>query len=101
MKSLTGTESIDDIRTLIASSDKDEVLLTRGALTRFIDRYVSGELSATELEEIGDELEMSVEYEDAETREDIASVLFEVSSPLANGPITPEAATRWKAMLLA
>jgi hypothetical protein len=57
--------------------------------------------SAAELADIGDQLEIVVEYEDAETRDDIASVLFEVSSPNINGPITPEAAARWKAMLLA
>ena len=99
MKSFTGTESIAEIKAMLASSR--EFLLTRNALMQFIDRYVRGELSAVQLEEIGDELEMVVEYEDFETSDDIAQVLFEVSTPLANGPITPEAAARWKAMLLA
>jgi hypothetical protein len=97
MKSLTGSESLEEIRTMLETSN--ELLLTREVLTQFIDRYVRGELSAAQLEEIADQLEMAVEYEDAETRDDIATVLFEASGPVINGPITLEAAGRWKAML--
>lgn len=95
---ISGMETLDDLRRHLAGRIETDFILNRSALSQFIERYLSGELTESELQEIGELLEMSVEYEDGNEAV-IAQVLFEVSSPEANCQIDRQRATQWKAML--
>ncbi len=95
---ISGMEMIDDLRRHLTGRVETDFILNRSALSQFIERYLSGELTESELQEIGDLLEMTVEYEDGNEGV-IAQVLFEVSSPEVNGQIDQESATEWKVML--
>lgn len=76
-------------------------VLTREALSAVVDRFLAGELTAAELEEIGDLLEYEfVDYDDDSEERVVAQVLFEMSAPEANGAVDRAAAIRWREMLL-
>jgi hypothetical protein len=98
---LKGTESLKQL-TERFSAEKNfdtELELTPGALRLFIDRYLRGELTASELENVADLVEQRVEYVPEPLGAVMAQVLFEMSSPEVNGTITPELAKKWKTVL--
>jgi hypothetical protein len=95
---ISGNETPDDLRQLLGGRAETDITLNRPALSQFVVRYLNGELTELQLQEIGDLLEMSVEY-DAGNEEVIAQVLFEISSPEVNGEIDQERASEWKTML--
>ena len=98
MTSISGNETLVDLREHLVGCVDTDIALSRSALSQFVARYLNGELTESELQEIGDLLEMTVEYEDG-NQGLIAQVLFEVSSPEVNGQINQQRATEWKAML--
>jgi hypothetical protein len=98
MTSISGNERLSELREHLTGCVDTHIALSRSALSQFVERYLNGELSDSELQEIGDLLEMSVEYEDGNEGV-IAQVLFEVSSLEVNGQIDQQRATKWKAML--
>jgi hypothetical protein len=98
---ISGTESLDQIEQRLAAEDRFETQLelTPGTLKLFIDRYLNGDLSAIELENIADRMEQRLEYVPPSLSEVIATVLFEISAPDVNGGISRERAEQWKAAL--
>lgn len=96
---ISGSESEKELRAKI-DSDDSYTLDARG-VARFVTRYIEGELSASALEHIGDLLEGAefIEYVGPGSDGIIAQVIFGMSTPQANGPITKEAAERWLRLL--
>ncbi|HEX7281853.1 MAG TPA: hypothetical protein VF239_07340 [Vicinamibacterales bacterium] len=97
--SISGSESLADLRT--KSDSGDTYALPAVAVAKFIKRYVDDDVTAAELEEIGDVLESSEFFEYTGPGSDgvIAQVVFEFATPRISGPITKEAAARWLNLL--
>ena len=96
---LLGTENGEELRAKIDSGDS--YTLDARAVAHFVTRYVEDQLNAEELEQIGDLLEGGefIEYVGPGSDGIIAQVIFQMSTPEANGPITKEAAERWLRLL--
>ena len=96
---ILGTESEQELRAKIASGDS--YTLDARAVAHFVTRYAEDQLSATELEHIGDLLEGAefVEYVGPGSDGIIAQVIFGMSTPETQGPITKDAAERWLRLL--
>ena len=99
MTSISGNETLVELREHLTGRVDTDIALSRSALSQFVGRYLKNELTDVELQEIGDLLEMTVDYEE-ESEGVIAQVLFEISSPEANGGINRERASEWRTMLL-
>ena len=96
---ISGSESEQELRAMIES--EDPYTLDARALARFVTRYKDGELSEAEIEHIGDLLEGGefIEYVGPGSDGIIAQVIFQMSTPQPNRPITKEAAERWLGLL--
>ena len=98
-EAISGEESRNDLQAKIDSGDS--YTADARAVSRFVSRYIADQLSAEELEQIGDLLEGAefIEYVGPGSDGLIAQVVFEFSSPETKGPITKEAAERWLRLL--
>lgn len=96
---ITGTESGEELRAKIDSGDS--YTLDARAVAHFVTRYIEDQMTAADLEEIGDLLEGGefIEYVGPGSDGIIAQVIFQMSTPQANGPITKDAAERWLRLL--
>src|SRR5689334_12386717 len=98
-QAISGTESEHELRAKIDSGDT--YTLDARAVARFVSRYLEGQLSAVDLEHIGDLLEGGefIEYVGPGADGIIAQVVFQMSTPQPNRPITKQAAERWLTLL--
>ena len=96
---ISGNESAKELHAKIDSGDSYSV--NARAVTQFLSRYLEDQLSADELQEIGDLLEGAefVDYVGPGSDGIIAQVLFEMSAPQARGKLTKEAVVRWLGLL--
>lgn len=96
---ISGSETATELQAKIASGDT--YTADARAITRFVSRYMEDQLTAAELEQIGDLLEGAefIEYVGPGSDGIIAQVLFQMSTPTAKEPITKEAAERWLGLL--
>jgi len=95
---IVGNESHHELESKRRVSER--LVLTKGALSKFVSRYLDGQLTGSELQQFGDQLEGEpVDYDDESPERVIAQVLFEMSAPEVNGEIDVAAARRWLAML--
>lgn len=96
---ITGNESSKELRKKIDSGDTYTV--DARAVTQFVSRYLQDQLSVEEVEQIGDLLEGGefIEYVGPGSDGVIAQVVYEMSTPQPNRPITKEAAERWLRLL--
>ena len=97
-QAIAGNEDSNDLQAKIDSGDTFTV--DAHAVSRFVSRYVAGELSVEQLEQIGDLLEGAEFFEYTGPGADgiIAQVVFEMSSS-HHGRITKDAAERWLRLL--
>ena len=97
-QTISGNESSNELQAKIDSGDTFTV--DAHAVSRFVSRYVAGELSVEQLEQIGDLLEGAEFFEYTGPGADgiIAQVVFEMSSS-HHGRITKDAAERWLRLL--
>jgi hypothetical protein len=98
-QAISGTESVKELEAKIAGGDS--YTLDARAVAHFVTRYAEDQLNAAELEQIGDVLEGAefVEYVGPGSDGIIAQVIFQMSTPEANGPITKDSAERWLRLL--
>lgn len=95
---VSGAENVLELQSIRQSAR--QVILTKAALAQFVERFLRNDLTNVELQEVGDLLEGEpVDYEDDSNERVIAQILFEMSTPEANGPIDRLAAERWIEML--
>jgi hypothetical protein len=96
---ISGDESGKELGAKIDSGDSYS--LDASAVARFVSRYMDDQLSAAELEQIGDLIEGGefIEYVGPGSDGIIAQVIFGMSTPQTQGPITKEAAERWLRLL--
>ena len=96
---ISGRESPTELQAKIDSGDT--YTATARALTGYVSRYLQDQLTAQELEQIGDLLEGAefIEYVGPGSDGIIAQVVFQMSTPTAKEPITKEAAERWLGLL--
>ena len=96
---ILGTESEMELRAKIDSGDS--YTLDARAVAHFVTRYAEDQLSAADLELIGDVIEGGefIEYVGPGSDGIIAQVVFGMSTPQTQGPITKEAAERWLRLL--
>ena len=96
---ISGTETTQELEAKINSGDS--YTLDAAALTRFVSRYLANELNEIDVEQIGDLLEGAefVEYVGRGADGLMAQVVFQMSTPPPNAPITKEAAERWLGLL--
>jgi hypothetical protein len=96
---ISGTESEQELRAKIDSGDT--YMLDARAVARFVSRYMEDQLSEADLEQIGDLLEGGefIEYVGPGADGIIAQVIFQMSTPQPNRPISKEAAERWLGLL--
>lgn len=96
---ISGNETAKELQKKIDSGDTYTV--NARAVTRFVSRYLEDTLTAEQLAEIGDLLEGGefLEYVGPGSDGVIAQVLYEISTPSPNRPITKEAAERWLGLL--
>lgn len=95
---ISGTENVRELQLLRQSAK--QLVLSKAALSQFVDRFLRNDLTESELQEVGDLLEGEpVDYEDDSPDRVIAQILFEMSSPEVNGPVNRAAAERWSEML--
>jgi hypothetical protein len=94
MLRLSGDESrqlVQELRARAAKAREGNIVLTREALARILERHASGELAAEELMQLANELEANDEIDYEPNAEAIiADVLFELSTPEINGMPTIE-----------
>ena len=97
-QAISGKESSNELQTKNDSGDTFTV--DARAVSRFVSRYIEGELSVEQLEQIGDLLEGAEFFEYTGPGADgiIAQVVFEMSSS-HHGRITTDAAERWLRLL--
>jgi hypothetical protein len=98
-QAISGTESVQELRAMIEGGDSYR--LDARAVAHFVTRYAEDQLNATELEHIGDLIEGAefVEYVGPGSDGIIAQVIFGMSTPETQGPITKDAAERWLRLL--
>jgi hypothetical protein len=98
-RAISGSESAQELQAKIDSGDT--YTADARAITRFVSRYLEDQLTAAELEQLGDLLEGGefIEYVGPGSDGIMAQVVFEMSSPQTKGPITKEAAERWLGLL--
>ena len=96
---ISGNESGKELGVKIDSGDSYS--LDASAVARFVSRYMEDQLSAAELEQIGDLIEGGefIEYVGPGSDGIIAQVIFGMSTPQAQEPISKEAAERWLRLL--
>jgi hypothetical protein len=96
---ISGSESRKELQAKIDSGDT--YTANARAITEFVSRYLQDQLTAEELEQIGDLLEGAefIEYVGPGSDGIIAQVVFQMSTPTAKEPITKEAAERWLGLL--
>lgn len=96
---ISGSESLAELRQRGESGDTYHV--DASAVARFIARYIADEITAKELQDIGDQLESAEFFEYVGPGSDgvIAQVVFEFSTPDAKGPISKDKAERWLSLL--
>jgi hypothetical protein len=96
---ISGNESAKELQKRIDSGDS--LTVDARALTQFVSRYLTDQLSDKELEQIGDLLEGSefLEYVGPGSDGLLAQVVYEFSTPSKRAPITKEAAERWLRLL--
>ena len=96
---ILGTESEQELRAKIDSGDS--YTLDARAVAHFVTRYAEDQLSAADLELIGDVIEGGefIEYVGPGSDGIMAQVIFGMSTPQTQGPITKEAAERWLRLL--
>lgn len=96
---ISGNESAKDLRAKIDSGDS--FTLDAAAIIRFVTRYIDGGLNEQELEEIGDLIEGAefIDYVGPGSDGLLAQVVYEFSTPPAEGKLTPEMAGRWLQLL--
>src|SRR5688572_19238996 len=91
---ISGTESVKELQAKIDSGDS--YTLDARAVAHFVTRYAEDQLSGADLEQIGDLIEGAefVEYVGPGSDGIIAQVIFQMSTPPANGH-TKDNAERW------
>ena len=96
---ILGTESAKELRAKIDSGDS--YTLDARAVAHFVTRYAEDQLSAEEVEQIGDLIEGAefIEYVGPGSDGIIAQVIFGMSTPQTQGPISKDAAERWLRLL--
>jgi hypothetical protein len=97
-QAITGNEDGTELQAKIDSGDT--FTINAGAVKGFVSRYLEEQLTAAELEQIGDLLEGAEFFEYVGPGSDgiIAQVVFEMSKAHA-GTVTAEAAERWLRLL--
>lgn len=86
---ITGEEPADTIEKFAYSSGLIEDLkLSRGSIIRFVERYLSGDLSSRDLAKIMEAIDVNerISIEDADPGL-VASVVFNLTSPEINGEL--------------
>lgn len=96
---IEGTETSGELEARINSGDS--YTLNAAAVSRFLSRYLADELNEVDLEHIGDLIEGAefIEYVGPGSDGIIAQVIFQMSTPQPNRPITKAAAERWLGLL--
>lgn len=96
---ITGSETLAQLHERSESGDTYHV--DAKAVGRFIARYIADEITAKELEDIGDQLGSAEFFEYVGPGSDgvIAQVVYELSTPDAKGPISKDKAERWLSLL--
>ena len=97
-QAISGNETSSELQAKIDSGDTFTV--DARAVSRFVSRYLDGQLSTEQLEQIGDLLEGAEFFEYTGPGADgiIAQVVFEMSSS-HDGQVTKDAAERWLRLL--
>jgi len=87
-KIITGRESADDLERSCKLAPIDSIGFTKQALIVFIDRFLSGELSAAELERIAEVIDVNDSIEIPEhDRQAVINAVFSLSSTEINGKL--------------
>jgi len=90
MKTISCREQLSELVAKLRTSDSELYFLPSSALVNLLNRFLTGEIVANDIETLADALEMneSVTYE--ETRKQIiADTLFVLSNPEINGFLNP------------
>lgn len=92
------TDVVGELAAFGWDSDKQIVTLERVHLSAILKRFLSGEISATDVEDWANAIECR---EDIGLSEDapVAEVLFELANPLVTRALTSHSATKWVAVL--
>ena len=83
---LSGSESADNIRQVI--HEHGLAMLSVACVGVLLKKFSSGQLDAATILQIADELENDAVIYERGKEEIIATILFELSSPEVNGPLT-------------
>jgi hypothetical protein len=77
-------------------SEQELVTLTRADATRTLTRYLTGELSADDVEQWADALEVREDVgREPGFGDELTELLFQLATPEVAGKITPETAKHW------
>jgi len=95
MLELTGTERAEEIHSLRQAKSGQELMVSRNAIIRVLERFAAGHITAKEVEDWADSLEAmdGVQYEDGH-QDTIAEVLFQLGAPEINAPLDNEGAQK-------
>ncbi len=76
------------------------LIITKEDVLRVMDRFLSGEISAEQLQEWAENLELreDVEFHERE-RELVDPIFFRIATPEINEPLTPDSVRRMKSEL--
>ena len=86
-------ETVQAIRQFPWDSEAALTVLTRLHVTSILDRYLRGELSATQLEEWANAIEGREDIDFEPNHEnDLQAIIHQLANPLLTKPITPETA---------
>lgn len=89
MQAISGHEELSELLAKLRASIAEPWLLSSSALVHLLNRFLTGEITAEDVETLADALEMNeaVTYEQPHGQI-IADVLFVLSNPEINGPLT-------------
>jgi len=94
MKTISGQEKLNELLANVQTPAAETWLLPTSALVNLLNRFLKGEITAEKMTALADALEMNEAVVYEQPRKDvIADVLFVLSNPEINGPITLANAT--------
>jgi len=88
MKHLTGHETLEDVSKLVAQGER--ILLSSSAMKIILKSLIAKEITAEKAQHLADVFECELVDYDLFKSQEIADILFELSSPEINGVVTPE-----------
>ena len=90
MHTIEGNERLGEILLALDNAAPSSILVTSSSLTNLLNRFLTGEITASDMEMLADRMEMNEAVVlDERQRPTLINCLFILSSPDINGELSP------------